>query len=432
MLFVKIEFFPYIFHRLDGIQQVGNYNNKTIWIINQYASHLATRHEELSKSFAAHGYRVAVITSSFHHGRREYMYNEPITYKKLCNGVSYVYLHSGPSYQNNGVGRIFNMIDFCRLVRKYQNEIAEKIGIPVFVIASSAPPFVWEVGYTVARKFKAKYIAEFRDIWPMSLVDVQGLRPDHPLVKVLSIIEKRAYKHADAIVSTMPYAWQHVMEVADIPREKIHWMANGINVKEIDNDLQSSLKLPEDLESYLSEHWCCVYIGSIVKSECLDYLLKCFSGVQNTDIYFAVVGEGHEKERIQQLAKDLQIKRIKFFPAIDKHLIPKALQHASVAVAAHEDLPIYQFGLSMNKLNDYLVSGKPTIFACNAPNIVKEAGHFAIPMGDSVEFAKTIERVKNLSEKEIEQLRKRARQLIFDEYDYPNIGARYLRMMEAL
>lgn len=406
--------------------------NKIIWIINQYASHLVTRHEELSKAFADQGYHVAVITSSFHHGRREYMYDERIIYKGLYKGVTYVYLHSGPAYQNNGAGRILNMIDFCQLVNKYYKDIVEKIGAPGYVIASSAPPFVWEIGYKIAKKFKAKFIAEFRDIWPMSLVDVQGVSPSHPLVHLLNIVEKRAYKHSNAIVSTMPYAWKHVINVANVPKEKVHWMANGINVKEVDEDLQSALKLPEDLEKYLTEHWCCVYIGSIVKSECLDYLIRGFSKVQDKEIYFAVVGEGHEKESIQKLASELHISNIKFFPAIDKHLIPKVLKLAAAAAAVHENLPIYRYGLSMNKLNDYLISGKPTIFVCNVPNVVKEAGHFAIPMNDEQTVADAIEKIKQLNEDELDSLRKSAIAVIQKNYDYPEIGKRYLKMMESL
>ncbi len=405
---------------------------KTIWIINQYASHLVTRHEELSKSFADQGYRVAVITSSFHHGKREYIYDEPITYKEFFNNATYVYLHSGPSYQNNGSGRIFNMLDFCRLIGKYQNEISQRTGKPEYIIASSAPPFVWEIGYKAAKRFNAKFVAEFRDIWPMSLVDVQGVNSNHPLVRVLSIIEKRAYKHADAIVSTMPYAWKHVIEVADVPKEKVHWMANGVNVKEIEEDLHSDAKLPEELERYLNEHWCCVYIGSIVKSECIDYLLKAFSKVSDPEIYFAIIGEGHEKESIQRRATELNVPNIRFFPAINKHLIPKALALSGAAVAAHEDLPIYRFGLSMNKLNDYLVSGKPTIFACNVPNIVKDAGHFGIDKGNEEELSRTIEKAKNLSEDEIKRLRESSVSIMHNDYDYSEIGKRYLQMMEGL
>lgn len=50
--------------------------SKCIWIIHQYASHLETRHWELAKSFAGNGYRVAVITSSYHHGKRMYLFDE--------------------------------------------------------------------------------------------------------------------------------------------------------------------------------------------------------------------------------------------------------------------------------------------------------------------------------------------------------------------
>lgn len=416
---------------MEREQQVAG-NNKTIWIINQYASHLMTRHEELSKSFSAQGYNVAVITSSFHHGRREYMYGDPVVFEEPFENVTYVYLHSGPSYQSNGAGRIFNMIDFCRLIGKHRDEIAERTGKPAFVIASSAPPFVWETGYKVAKKFRAKFIAEFRDIWPMSLVDIQGVSPGHPLVKMLDVVEKRAYKRADAIVSTMPHAWKHVLEVAKVPREKVHWMPNGINVSDVEACLESDMELPADLKEYLSDHWCGVYIGSVVKSECLDYILRGISKVKDPDIYYAIIGEGHEKENIMQLASELGLDKVRFFPAIDKRLIPKALGMAKLCFAAHNDLPIYHYGLSMNKLNDYLASGIPTLFACNADSIVREAGHFAIPMGDEQQFADTVEKIKKLDGEELAALHRSASDLIRRDYDYPEIGKKYLSMMEAL
>ena len=360
------------------------------------------------------------------------MYGDPVVFEEPFENVTYVYLHSGPSYQSNGAGRIFNMIDFCRLIGKHRDEIAERTGTPAFVIASSAPPFVWETGYKVAKKFRAKFIAEFRDIWPMSLVDIQGVSPGHPLVKMLDVVEKRAYKRADAIVSTMPHAWKHVLEVAKVPREKVHWMPNGINVSDVEACLESDMELPADLKEYLSDHWCGVYIGSVVKSECLDYILRGISKVKDPDIYYAIIGEGHEKENIMQLASELGLDKVRFFPAIDKRLIPKALGMAKLCFAAHNDLPIYHYGLSMNKLNDYLASGIPTVFACNADSIVREAGHFAIPMGDEQQFADTVEKIKKLDGEELAALHRSASDLIRRDYDYPEIGKKYLSMMEAL
>ena len=405
---------------------------KTIWIINQYASHLETRHWELAQSFADQGYYVVVIASSFHHGRREYIYDDPIKIVERLPGVSYVYLHSGPPYTNNGGKRIFNMLDFCRMCRHYQKVIAEHTGGPSYVIASSAPPFVWEVGYSIARKYHAKFIAEFRDIWPQSLIDVQGVSPHHPLVVLLSIIEKRAYRHADDIVSTMPQAWKHVTEVANVPREKVHWMANGINMKRVDDWLNNDLAIPKDLNDYLDHHWCCVYVGSIVKSECVDFIIKGFSSVDDQSIYMAVIGNGHEKERIMTLTNKMNLQNVRFFPAIDKMLIPKVLNKAKACIAAVENLPVYRYGLSMNKLNDFLASGTPTILACNVHTVVDDAGHFVIPVNDERALAEALIRIRDLDEKETEALRNRATKEIRDKYNYPEIGKKYIQMMESL
>jgi len=407
-------------------------DKKTIWILNQYASHLETRHWELSRSFAEQGYNVAVITSSFHHGKREYMYDEKVKFVERLPGVTYVYVHSEPPYYNNGGKRILNMIDFCGKFRRARSKIAEQVGIPTFIIASSAPPFVWEAGYSTAKKFKAKFVVEFRDIWPLSLVDVQGVSPKHPLVKFFGVIEKRAYKRADAIVSTMPYAWKHVMEVADVPREKIFWMANGINVEGTRKCLESNAELPSDLDRYLDSHWCGVYVGSIAKCECIEFLLRGISKVNDPEVYFAIVGEGGEKESLQKLANELGLDRVRFFDAVDRTLIPKILQKAKLAIGAVHDIPIYRFGLSMNKLNDYLASGVPTILASNVDNVVKDAGHFAVPTGDEERFAEAVLKIKGLSNEEREELSRRAKEIIHQDYDYPEIGKKYLKMMEKL
>lgn len=406
--------------------------SKCIWIINQYASHLETRHWELAKSFAGNGYRVAVITSSYHHGKHKYLFDEKIKYVQKGDGITYVYLHSNPEYSSNGAKRVLNMICFSKMVNRYSADFADKIGIPSYVIASSAPPFVWESGYKAARKYNAKFIAEFRDIWPLSLIEIQGVNRYHPFVLLLSSIEKRTYRRADAIVSTMPYAYKHVIEVSGVSKDKIFWMPNGINVREVQDDLISDSNLPADLYDYLKSNWCGVYIGSIAKCECLDLLLSGFKEVNDPDIFFAVIGEGNEKDNIINYANELNLQNVKFFPAIDRHLIPKVLANAKFAAAAIENHSIYQYGLSMNKLNDYLVSGIPTVFACDVDNVVKDAGHFVVPTNDKTQISQAILKVKNLNDKDILELKERAQKIISDHYDYTEIGKNYLKMMESL
>ncbi|MBR7189675.1 MAG: glycosyltransferase family 4 protein [Oscillospiraceae bacterium] len=402
---------------------------KTIWIVNQYASHLEERHLNLAAGFARRGCRTVVITSSFHHGTHTYLYDEPVKIVKRQDGVHFVYLKSAPAYRSNSGKRILNMLDFCRLYLRSQGRIASELGKPDFVIGSSAPPFMWEIARRTAGKYGAKFIAEFRDIWPQSLIDIQGVSPSHPLIKYFAAMEKRAYRRADAIVGTMPYAYLHVCDELGFPREKVWWMSNGIDLEKADRGADS---LPGELERYLETHWCCIYIGSIVKSECVQYLVEAWEQVGDPEICFALIGDGNESPAVDAMIRRIGGDRIRHFGSIKKEQIPLALEKARCCVAAHPDYPVYRFGLSMNKLYDYLYSAKPVVFAFSADNVVGEAGGFTVPYGDRKAMAEAIERVKALSPEELENMGRRGKSLIREQYDYRVIADRYLDMLLSL
>lgn len=406
---------------------------KVIWIVNQYASHLEERHRNLASYFARRGHTTVVIASSFHHGTHEYLFEEDVKTVEREPGVWYVYLRSAPAYRSNGGKRMVNMADFCRRYLAAQAGIASQLGAPDVVIGSSAPPFMWEIAYRTARKYGAKFIAEFRDIWPLSLVEVQGVSPGHPLVKVFAAMEKRAYRRADAIVGTMPYAWRHVCDELGFPREKFHWMSNGLNVEKADAALRTHTPaLPAELEDFLSRCRCCVYIGSIVKSECVDYIVECWQRVRDEDICLAIVGDGNLSPRIDGMIRELDPCRIRHFPSITKEQIPLALEKAYCCLAAIPDYSIYRFGLSMNKLYDYLYAGKPVVFACDAENIVARTGGFVVPFGDRQAMAEAMERVRDLDAETLERIAREGKKLIREEYDYAIIADRYLELMESL
>ena len=402
-----------------------------IWIINNYASHLESRHLELAKVFAQNGYTTAVITSSYHHGRREYMFSDEYHSVKREEGVYFVYLRAVPEYASNGGKRVLNMLDFCRVVERYSKKISELTGRPGYIIGSSAHPFVWETAYRLSRRYKCKFIAEFRDIWPLSMIEIQGVSEKNPFVKLLARIEKRAYKRADAIVGTMPFAYRHVCDELGFPRSKVFWMPNGINTERVDGILRDNSTLPEPLAEYLDSHWCCVYTGSIVKSECLDYILDAWKLVRSPDAYFAMIGEGAEKEHIAQRIKEENIKNFRMFPAVSPEDVHRILRKADCCVAAL-DFDLGRYGLSKYKLNDYLYSGTPTIFACNSPNAVEEAGHFSIPVDSPALMAEKIDFIRNMDEAEIQELSDRGKSYIKEVYDYDAVGRNYLDMLESL
>lgn len=411
-------------------------DKKTIWIITQDASYHEARSLSLSKVFAENGYNAAVITTSFSHGSKKYIYDEPIKFVERMPGVMYVYIKTSPSYNTNGAARILNMLDLCRKYKNYEALIAEKTGAPNFITASEDNPFMPEIIYKAAKKFNAKFITEIRDIWPVSLMEFMGLSKYHPFVMLMKFLEKRAYRRSDAIITSMPFAYKYIEEVSGVKRDKVFWIANGIDTEETDKNLKSGEKLPADLDEYLTDNWCAVYTGSIVKAEAVDALVNAWEYLQDTDIYLAIIGDGTEKQSIQNLIDSKNLKHVKYFPAIKASLVIKALNKGkccvSIANLKKTQHSTGNYGLSKIKLNDYLYSGRPVIFECNYENVVNDAGHFAIPSNGSKAFAETVRKVRNLGKAELKELAEKGRSIIMRDYDYHVIGRKYINILENL
>lgn len=409
--------------------------SKVIWIFNQVASMLETRHLEIGKQFANHGYTCVVFTSSFHHGNHEYIFEDDITEIEKSTNVHFVYLKVKPSYNNNGLKRVLSFWGFNKKISKYSDFYVKKYGKPEYIIASSLPPLVWEEGYKIANKYNAKWIAEVKDFWPLQLTDIMGLPKWHPMVVFFGIIEKRAYKRSDAIVASMPYAYKYISEELGFPKEKVYWMANGISTKRVDENLANPhIHIPKEIDEFLEKHWTCVYCGSLVKSESVPYIVSAFNYLENyQDIYLAIIGSGHSEAEIKQAIIDNKLQdRVKMFPRVSYEQIPKILSKAKCCIAAVQDFSLYRYGLSMIKLNDYLYSGKPTIFACGYKNVVEEIDGLCIPYGNAKEIANKIIEVKTYTNQQIEKLAEKQIQEIKKNYDYEQVGNRYLALLESL
>ena len=197
-------------------------------------------------------------------------------------------------------------------------------------------------------------------------------------------------------------------------------------------EIEFRTEFRQDLDDFLDNHWCCVYEGSIAKCEHIDYLLETFRYVNSSDIALAIVGDGGEKAALMRRAEELGLQNVRFFPEVSKQQVRALLLRAGCCVAASQPLPIYEYGLSMNKLSDYLYSGKPTVFAFGPDNMIGDAGHFSLPYGEPELMAKAIEQVRSMPQEKLQHLSSQGRRLIKTRYDYSVIGADYLKMMEGL
>lgn len=406
---------------------------KVIWILNHHATGNGDRHDMLGLNLANQGYKVVILASSYSHTLHQYLYKEACYIEEKTNGLNYVWLRTKPAYNSNGLKRIFNMHSYYRLTQDYKEKICQQLGRPDVVIGSSVHPLAWEAAYKLGKTYKAKFIVEVRDLWPLSLIELKGVSKKNPLVIFFRWIEKRAYNRAEKIVTTMPYGKQYITEEWGIDAKKVVWIANGIDTENIDSvKARSDISLPEEMANYLESTWCVTYAGSFVESECIDEMLLAASYLQKegSPIKFAFIGSGHQELELKKMAEDLQLKNVKFFGRINKLQVALALSKSNVCIAAINNHPIYRYGLSMNKLSDYLYSGKPIVFRTDAENVVGLANAGIIVRSESKNgIAEAIAKVYNMDETLRQEMGERGRKIIKAEYDINVLTKKFIKLI---
>jgi glycosyltransferase involved in cell wall biosynthesis len=76
-----------------------------------------------------------------------------------------------------------------------------------------------------------------------------------------------------------------------------------------------------------------------------------------------------------KLAKELQLRNVEFRELVPKGKVPELMNEADAFVFCLQDLPLYRYGISLNKMCDYLASSRPILFAGeSAYNPIRDAG----------------------------------------------------------
>ena len=141
-----------------------------IWYLHHYATpyELPGLHRpfEFGEYFQKSGNQITVFTSSYLHYANSNMIEDKSKYKVVTyDSVETVFIKTC-GYENSGIKRIVNMLQFGLSLPKVAKEYAKKFGIPDVIIASSPHPFTMLAGLKIARKYKIPCICEIRDFWP--------------------------------------------------------------------------------------------------------------------------------------------------------------------------------------------------------------------------------------------------------------------------
>ena len=406
-----------------------------LFLINHYAGSpdmgMEFRPYYLAQEWIKLGHQVTILAASFSHLRKKNKEMLDDFEEEKINGITYFWVKV-PAYEGNGVARVKNMFTFIYKTHRKAGYFA-KTYKPDVVIASSTYPSDNYVAKKIAKLSGAKYIYEVHDLWPLSPMELGELSKYHPFIATMQHGENLAYRKADAVISMLPATKEHMKEHG-LDLKKWHYIPNGVVIDEWEN----SKVLPsvhqqifDDLKA--RDQIIVGYAGGHAVSNALHSLVDTARILRNnTSVSFVLIGDGIEKEKLQESAKDLT--NIYFLDSIEKALIPSALEKCDILFIGWNKNPLYRFGISPNKIFDYMMAGKPIIHAVNAPNnfVDKAECGIAVEAENPHEIASAIEKLLILPIEQRLQMGKNGQKYVIKNHDYKILAEQFVQIINGI
>lgn len=393
---------------------------KHVWILNHYAQEPSgaggTRHYSLAKHLLAHGWSASIIAASveLNTGLQRLDVGEKQRITDF-DGVTILWVRT-PAYEGNGFGRMKNMLVYT--FRVLLPAVTCHLAKPDVIIGSSVHPFAAWAGALLARRFKVPFVFEVRDLWPQSLVDMGRLRTDGTVTKVLRMLEKWLYRSADRIVVLLPKAADYIVPLG-VSADKIVWIPNGVELE----------GYPEPAQPLVRDTFTLMYFGAHGQANGLDCLLKAMAELKKipamTHVRLRMIGDGPLKPSLLDLARELGLDNVEFGAPVSKKEIPALAAEADGFVFNLIDAPVFKFGISSNKLFDFLAAARPIVFCCDSSNNpVEEAGAgITVPPGDHVALAKAIASLVALPADQRAEMGRDGRIYVEENHDFRVLAA---------
>ena len=341
--------------------------NKKVWIFNHYATDTMLdhggRHYWFAKYLTRAGYDVRIFcASTVHDTDINFDVGESGYCDKEVDGLKYTLIETS-NYVGNGKSRVKNMYQYYRRIFR----VVKNYDKPDVIFASSVHPLTLLAGIKIAKKLGVKCICEVRDLWPESLVEYEIIPRNHILTKLMYRGERRLYRRADTLIFTMPGAGKYISDRGwekDISKEKIHFINNGIDL-EVYNENKMT-KSFEDVDLDDDSFKKVLYTGSLRAAnkpgnfiDIAEHLSKIASNIK-----IIVYGGGDQLEILREKVKEKGLTNIVFKGRVEKECIPYVLSKSDLNLMDGDIGGLSKYGISGNKLFDYIASGKPIVMDC--------------------------------------------------------------------
>ncbi|MGC3999855.1 MAG: glycosyltransferase family 4 protein [Anaeromyxobacter sp.] len=338
-----------------------------------------SRFNELARMWAGAGHQVTVIagTVNYNTGKAPARYRGRWNTREQDGDVTIWRCHVPESYGKSYLGRMWAFFAFTLSAATAALRCAK-----ADVVIATSPPLVAVIpGWLAAKRHRARFIFEMRDLWPESAITTGVLRRGSLLARLLYGLERWGCRVADRINVLTPAFREDLIQRKLATADRIVFVPNGADL-DLFQPGPADAALREELG--WKDRFVVMYAGAHGRANAVDQLVRAAELLRaHPDICIASVGDGPERARAERAAQEKGLTNIIFHGPQPKERMPALVRACDAGAAVLQNNPTFRT-VYPNKVFDYMACERPTLLAIDgvARELVCDqagAGVFAEP-----------------------------------------------------
>lgn len=329
-----------------------------------------TRMHEFARACVARGHRVTVLTEFPNHpqGVIPRTYRGKMSTTESMDGftVERVWVRASPVKTFRS--RLLFYVSFLLMASARGVTLRGPIDV---VVATSPPLPVALVGWIIARRHRARFVMDVRDLWPAAAVAL-GELSNPAMLRLASVLERFLYARADRITAVTR---RFVVAISQSVRGR------GRPVAYVPNGAATEVFKPGPPEAGIrarlgaGKGFIVTFAGNLGIAQGLGAVLEAAEILADDDVAVCFIGDGPAKDQLIARADASGLLNVRFLAPVPTAQVTPYLLSSDALLVTLSRAPVFEMFVP-SKLFDSLACARPVILMANgeAKEILDESG----------------------------------------------------------
>jgi len=235
----------------------------------------------------------------------------------------------------------------------------------------------------------------------------------------------------------MLYGDKYICDKLGFPRKKVALIGQPLDCNRYDENTKTKFDLlPEEIKVFIQDSFLCVFTGYYMEYEGVYVMLEAAKLLKERGIGVKMLflGSGQEADGMAQYVRNNSLDNVMIGGRVSKEAIPALLRRSNIclahcAVKGSEES--FKYGISKNKVNEYLYSNACIIYGRSDENdpVNTSGAGFVIKPFSPVLFADKIQQVFEMNDEEKELFGINGRKYIQENHETGKLADKLLDIL---